>query len=261
MMNNKKIHTMFGSLLTLLAFMYAGIAQAADIASPEEALYKATQARMLSQRMVKNYTLAGLGVRARKAKSELESNVAQFETLLNELSAYASDDSTRANLRTAKALWEKAKPEILAAPSKDKVEAIREQSEALLQSCGQIVSSLSDHSQAPNADAIDLAGRQAMLSQRIAVTYSLMAWGFEDKYRSSYENTYKEFEATMTLITGLDIAAVDTAKSDAALKKIARQFKRVKPAKGDTFVPSLVDRSTEKLLDAVDTATKLYAGL
>jgi len=100
-----------------------------------------------------------------------------------------------------------------------------------------------------------------MLSQRIAVTYSLMAWGFEDKYRSSYENTYKEFEMTMTLITGLDIEVVDTAQSDKALKKIERQFKRVKPAKGDTFVPSLVDRSTEKLLDAVDAATKLYAGL
>lgn len=259
-MNNKKIHTMIGPMLTLLCFMFAGPAKA-DIASPEEALYKASNVRMLTQRILKNYTLVGQGIRARKAKSELSANIDTFEAQLTELKAYAEDDTSRTNLRAVSTLWEKIKPELTAAPEKNKVEAIREQSEALLQNTAQVIASLNEFSHPTNGFLIDLTGRQAMLSQRIAGTYALMAWGYEEKYRQSYESSYTDFIKTMELIEGVDPTNIDVPKSDAALKKIKRQFKRVKPANGDTFVPSLVDRSSEKLLNSINTITSLYAGL
>lgn len=259
-MNNKNILTMIGSLFTLLSLVFAGTAQA-EITSPEEALYKASNMRMLTQRMLKNYTLIGQGIRARKAQQELGDNIAAFESQLAELQTYVKDDPSRNNLRSVVSIWEQVKPTLKAAPAKAKVEVIRDKNEALLQSTIQTVNSIKEQSQPVNGFLIDLTGRQAMLSQRIAGTYALMAWGYEQEYRQSYQQSYNDFVTTLEMIEGVDPTNVDISKSDTALKKIKRQFKRVKPANGDTFVPGLVDRSSEKLLKTINVAIDLYAGV
>ena len=259
-MNNKNILTMIGTLLTLLSLSFAGSAHA-EIASPEEALLKASEIRMYTQRMLKDYALVGQGIRARKAETELQETISAFDSHMSELRSFANDDATRANLSAVNALWEKLKPELTKAPSKNSAENVREQSEALMQSAAQVIDSIITANQPANSKLIRLSGRQAMLSQRIAGTYALMAWGYQDKYRSSYENSYTDFQETMDLMEGIDPVNIDAGKSDAALKKIKRQFKRVKPAKGDTFVPGLVNRSSEKLLDSINKASTIFAGL
>lgn len=260
MMNNKNILTMIGTLLTLLSLSFAGPVHA-EITSAEEALLKAGEIRMYTQRILKDYALVGQDIRARKADAELQETIAAFENHLGELRTFANDDATRTNLSALNTLWEKLKPEVVKAPNKNSVESVREQSEALMQSASQVIKSIIAANQPANSMLIQLSSHQAMLSQRIAGTYALMAWGYQDKYRSSYENSYTDFQETMTLMEGIDPVNIDVGKSDAALKKIKRQFKRVKPAKGGTFVPGLVNRSSEKLLESIHKASNIYAGV
>ncbi|MDI3325326.1 type IV pili methyl-accepting chemotaxis transducer N-terminal domain-containing protein [Pontibacterium granulatum] len=260
MMNNKNILTMIGTLFTLLSLGLAGSARA-EIASPEEALLKASEARMYTQRMLKNYALVGQDIRARKADAELQETISAFENHMSELRNFANDDTTRASLSAVTTLWEKAKPELTKAPSKTSVENVREQFDALLQGSTQVINSIIAANQPANSKLIQLSGRQAMLSQRIAGTYALMAWGYQDKYRSSYEKSYADFQKTMDLMEGIVPVNIDADKSAAALKKIKRQFKRVQLAKGDTFVPGLVNRSSEKLLDTINNASNIFTGL
>lgn len=258
-MNNKNILTMIGSLLTLLSLSYAATAHA-EIASPEEALLKASEVRMYTQRMLKDYALIGQDIRARKSDTELKATISAFENHISELHNFTNDDTTRTNLSAVTTLWEKLKPELAKAPNKKSAESIHAQSEALMQSSTQVIDSIIAANKPANSKLIQLSGRQAMLSQRIAGTYALMAWGYQDKYRSSYENSYADFQETMNQMDGIDPVNIDAGKSDAALKKIKSQFKRIQPAKGDTFVPGLINRSSEKLLNAITEASNVFAG-
>ena len=259
-MNNKNILTMIGTLLTLISLSFTGNAHA-EIASPEEALLKAGELRMYTQRLLKDYALVGQGIRARKADADLQETISAFENSINELRSFTNNDTTRTNLGTLTTLWEKVKPVLTSPPSKENAEHLREQSEALRQSAAQVIESLIVATQPLNSRLIQLSGRQAMLSQRLAGTYALMAWGYQDKYRDSYEDSYRDFQETMTLMEGIEPVAIDVDTSDAAIKKIKRQFKRVKPANGDTYVPGLVNRSSEKLLESINNASSIFAGI
>lgn len=260
-MKNKNILTMILSMFSLICVLFAAQVKAAEIASPNEALYKAANLSMLSQRMLKYYALIGQNVRARKSQEELNDSIGQFEEGLAALQAYAEDDASRNNLRDLAAAWSGVQANFTSAPSKDSAEQVREQSEAMLQASDRTFTSLQAHLSVAGGEQIRLAGKQAMLSQRIAATYALMAWGYADQYLTSYKASYQAFNATQDKLTG---HAGNSAPINKTLKKIARQFKRIKVSKGgqgDVYVPGLVDRSAEKVLESSNDVTGMYASL
>ncbi|MGB0468656.1 MAG: type IV pili methyl-accepting chemotaxis transducer N-terminal domain-containing protein [Pontibacterium sp.] len=258
-MENKKIHTMICTLLSTLWLLLVSPLSAAEINSPAEAIYKAADLRMLTQRMLKNYALVGMDIRARKAGKELTLSLKQFETQLSELLNHTTDDNTRNHLNEVSSLWEKLKPGYLTSPSKASAEALRTQSETLLQAADKATLSLRAQANPAIGKWVELSGRQAMLSQRITATYALMAWGYEDQYRESYKTSYQVFSQTLKT---LEHNPTNSTSINDALETIRRQFNRIKqPSKDNVFVPGLVNRSSDKMLKSINQLTQLYANL
>jgi len=251
--------------LFFCAVFIASFEQAAarEIRTPHEAVYKAINQSMLTQRMLKNYVLIGMGVRARKAQEELSTSINAFDSQIAELLYFARDDLSREHLRNVNKLWKELKPYYLSPPNRSDVQDLRERTEELLRTSDKVVLSFQRQTDFDSAYLAGLSGRQAVLSQRIAALYSLMAWGYEKQYLESYKTSYNQFSDALAF---MEASQINTPFINKALYQVKRQFRRFAfSGKRDNghiaYAPALINHSAEKILERINQVTGLYASL
>ena len=114
--------------LTTNISAYAGIDNMGD------AVNKAGQQRMITQRILKDYALIGMNNIYGDPKKDLPEMIKIFDTNLNELKGFIKDKPSLESLNEVSALWEPIKKILQEAPSKDKVVNLQEDLEVLLKS-------------------------------------------------------------------------------------------------------------------------------
>ena len=111
-------------------------------------------------------------------------------------------------------------------------------------------------------EAINKAGRQRMLSQRIAKYYAYKSWGFDNpEYDEEMNKAMTQFKSALEF---LKAAPENTSEIDAALAKVEKDwdtFELTKRVKKGAYIPSLVMRSMEKILTQMNYITALYAAI
>lgn len=168
-------------LLILLSSLTI-LGKGSDKLSTEKHLYNiniAGQQRMLSQRIIKTYIMEIYGIKTRKLKSEQQSSIAQFElniSILKESVKYYNKSFSKflfkqeIELRRLKWILSKEKKTIYMADS-----AIDVGDDVLLL-CEKTVSLLEEHKIGNNiaqeSTYVNKAGRQRMLSQRLAMYFT-----------------------------------------------------------------------------------------
>lgn len=260
----KKMLSKFAILLlvsmTVLPLTLApSVANAAAITSMGEAINQAGRQRMLTQRMLKNYVLVGLNVRGRKSEDQLKAAISLFEEQLQNLEVYITNPQTKALLDDVGRLWTPVKMLYSQTPSAEKALDLRTQNDVLLAACHQVVLALEEQSDTKTGRLVNVAGRQRMLSQRLASTYALMAWGFEANVKPAYEQAYQQFGDALT---ELSANPTNTPEIIEALKVVRTQFKRFERtanAGNDVYIPGLIERSAEKMLVKMNEITGMYA--
>jgi len=231
------------------------------LASADEAIASASEMRMLTQQMYKDYIFIGLNVRARRAKKDLDNAVTRFESELARITLFAHNDNLKTRATELKDAWQKIKPIYLKAPDKNRVNELRDLNIALLKASHTNVTTLMVFGGSRFGRMVNLAGEQTMLSQRIAALYGLMAWGFEKEFESIYSIVEKDFGYNLEVMMDHPI---NTPRVDRKLKKVKRQFSsfgRSSKNGSRTYVPALIDRSAEKMLEEMQDVTNLYADL
>jgi len=231
------------------------------VSSAEEAITLASELRMLSQRLYKNYVFSGLNVRARKANNELQQALHQFDRSLARLTAYAHNDHQTVRCHTLQQAWLKIRPIYLAQPEKGKVSQLQQLNKTLLRASYANVTAFMIYGDSQYGQMVNLAGEQTMLSQRIAALYGLMSWGFESEFKPSYEKVEKDFNHNLEILFE---NLINTPKVDRSLDRVKRQFSRFSRASNmdeSIFVPALIDRSAEKMLQEMLEVTQMYAKL
>lgn len=248
------------SKLFLVIFLCSAFMPAqAEISTLSEAINKAGKQRMLSQRMVKDYCLVGMGVVADSSQKELYKSMELFNSQLNELKAFAMTKRIKDKLKRVDTYWAEFKAVSEGPVTKEKAQALQELSEDLLRSSNKVVLALTDFVGSSGSKIINISGRQRMLSQRVAKFYMLDAWGLgNSEVNEGIDRAMVEFKGALLM---LNQSKLNTAETKDILIKVNRSFKelsRVSSKQSNKKTAAKVILLTEKMLIDMNTATSLY---
>jgi len=257
-------------LLLTLSFIWAAETHAeakayAEIESLNSAINKAGRQRMLTQRIVKAYCLVGLKVQTSRHRKQLDKAVTLFEDQLNQLKAFAPNDEIRTGLAQVETLWGPFKTLATGDPTQEGATKLLELDGPLLASAHEVVQLLEQQSTTPAGRLVNLAGRQRMLSQRLAKFYMARAWSIElPNMADQMKTAAGEFEDALN--TELITSASNTPEIQQELNKANKQwalYKRGLKLEEDSgnHIPVIMAATSENLLKIMNKITGMYAQL
>lgn len=136
--------------------------------------------RMLSQRMVKAYLMLGQGISPVEARNQLQESVRQFESQLATLKTLQPTPMVRRAVDALEDAWLECRPLLVLAPNKADAIELYDASEALQKAAHSAVLAYEAIGSTPHNHLVSIAGRQRMLSQRMAKYYLYRSWGLYD---------------------------------------------------------------------------------
>lgn len=246
---------------------FMGIAGVHPLASAQvnslgDAINKAGRQRMLSQRMGKAWLGLGQGIQADAARRVLDQSMSLFDRQLAELKAFAPAGDTRDTYVQLEAAWSDYKGLLVgSAPARDKANAVLAQAGKVLALANKGTGQLEVQAAKPAAKLVNVAGRQRMLSQRMAQFYLANMWNVDGatslaelaKARAEFVPALDVLrnapEASAEIKQELTLADSQWLFFDNALKSRDVTAKSA----SDVFVTS------ENLLQVMDRVTGLYA--
>ena len=235
----------------------------AQVADLSDAINKAGRLRMLSQRMAKAYLCVGQQVQVGAATKALDQSMATFDRQLVELKAFAPAGAVRDTYLQLETEWSAFKTMLVGAtPALPNAAELLTQDAKVLALAHKGTGQLEQISGKPLGKLVNIAGRQRMLSQRMAKYYMAMAWNI-DATASSAELA----KARTEFVTALDTlrnAPEATAEIKQELTLADAQWVffdntlKTRPSVGGRG-PSDVFVTSENLLQVMDKVTNLYA--
>ncbi|MEL0586015.1 MAG: type IV pili methyl-accepting chemotaxis transducer N-terminal domain-containing protein [Candidatus Thiodiazotropha sp. (ex. Lucinoma kazani)] len=246
-------------MLFLLTLISSGLS-AAPIEDYGEAVNQAGRQRMLSQRMVKSYAQIGLEIWYARPRKQLNGALKLYQKQLDNLKRFAKSANSQSALSRAEAVWKKY--QVLAGTdiNPDNAVNFNHMSEQLLQASQKVVEALVKEAKSEKAHIVDVSGRQRMLSQRMAKFYLLLSWGLDQtEYHDEFNKAEQEFSQALL---ELKASSLNTTEISTALEKVEKQwrfFQLTKIMDKDKYLPSIVARTTESLLQDMNKITGMYA--
>lgn len=255
---------LFGLLLAALLAMTGGeaLAQIHDLNS---AINKAGRQRMLSQRMAKVYFQIGQQVDVERSKKILDASVAAFDRQLVELKNFAPTPEIKENYLKLEKSWLAYKDLLIGAvPSQDNGRKVLEISDQVLSLAHQGTVMFEKQSTSSAGRLVNVAGRQRMLSQRMAKFYQAIAWGIgNEKSAEELEKARKDFVAAHQELSN---APANTPQIKDSLELVKQQWIFFDAALNQKAVadkrPQInVATTSERILEEMEVVVGLYEKL
>jgi nitrate/nitrite-specific signal transduction histidine kinase len=249
-------------LMTFVLVLAMGSTLFAKAHTQSELLNIAGKQRMLSQRIAKDYFYIGLGINVSKAKRQLSSSLESFNKAQKVLNKAITDDEIKNML-----MFVDMSSEDFAAITSEKYTLdngalVLDLSESMLEGSQYVVDALKQRFKTKTTEIVDIAGRQRMLSQRIAKYYISYQAGIKDK------NSITQMKEAVRLFSEshkkLMANKRNTPEINKELKKVDRLWKIVYKfylniEKGG--LPIIVFNTTDDIMQKMDRVTKLYVDL
>lgn len=254
-------------LTTLVASGAAGLLPTAafsQVASINDAINKAGRQRMLSQRAAKCYMALSQNVLAESATKIMAASLALFERQLVELKAFSPTPEILLSYNGLEAAWGDYKGALTGkAPDKAGAGNVVLLSGKVLQLANQGTVQLEGVSGKPLGRLVNIAGRQRMLSQRMAAFYLAASWDVE--YAASATEVTKardEFVKAHAILKSAPEAS-EAIKSELLLAETQFTFfeaalRGLKPGASDVQAQAHVFTTSERILQVMNNVTGLY---
>jgi AmiR/NasT family two-component response regulator len=142
--------------------------QIIDSAHYGDAINRAGRLRMLSQRIVKLYALAAMGVEVAGSRALLADSAVQVGQSLALLGRTLSRPTFGDLIDAVEATWASVQNSLGATPVVARIAALDQDAERLLELSDRLTQALENAGLAPTLHVINVSGRQRMLAQRLA---------------------------------------------------------------------------------------------
>lgn len=238
------------------------VAQVADL---NDAINKAGRQRMLSQRMGKAWLALGQQVEVSRAEKVLSDSLAVFDRQLVELKAFAPTADIRSTYSRLDPVWSEFKTVLIGSrPDPSATPKLLALDAQVLTLAHQGTQQLEQHAGKPVSQLINVAGRQRMLSQRIAKFQ--LAVGYKAPAQEAREQIA---QARQEFVAGLDTLANASATTPAIRHQLdlARQqwvffdAAIARPGEASPRDAAHVFVASENILQVMDQITTQYARL
>jgi nitrate/nitrite-specific signal transduction histidine kinase len=239
----------------------------AQVIDLSDAINKAGRQRMLSQRMGKAWLALLQGVEKTSAQMVLDKSMALFDRQLVELKAFAPNPGLLSTYSALEAAWQEYKTALVGkAPSREAASSLLQLDAKVLALAHQGTVQFEAAQAKPVGKLVNIAGRQRMLSQRMAKFYLANALPVDAKFAvaeiakartefgSAMDVSRNAPEATPRIKEELTLADGQWVFFDAALQRLETGAQSSK-SMTEVFVAS------ENLLSVMDRVTGLYAAV
>ncbi len=239
--------------------------QIAEVPPTRETINKAGRQRMLSQRMAKSWLMLERGVMSRRARLIIEQSIEMFDRQMIELATEVSDTECRAACAELQQVWQPYRKLLDSEPTQKGAQELFSVNEDVLAAAQHLTLSLERADGTPLGKMVNLAGRERMLSQRAAKLFMFRNMGIQvSRCQDELQHTQDEFSSTLAK---LSLTTHDQPKIKNELDKVAQHWDALQSAMTSSselsFSPIArkVFTTSENLLQRMDTAVNLYAGL
>jgi len=214
---------------------------------------------MLSQQIAKSYLFLGHGIRQDKARTQMNEGLKLFKQNHSLLKSRIKQLDIQDLLMFVDLAYQDYQ-EICSKPySSDNGALILDLSETLLEVSHTVVLKLEETAKTKTSRKVNLAGRQRMLSQRIAKYYIAYQMGFRDNNSViQLTDAVHNFESTLALLSadkGNSKQLSSELRSIGSLWKVVRGF-FIDIKKGE--LPITVYATTDAILKRSNTVTHMY---
>jgi AmiR/NasT family two-component response regulator len=229
-----------------------------DTSQAGEAVNKAGQLRMLSQRVVRCYAQSLLSQDSGAAAQILSQSIARVLKNLTALKQAISTPGFEERLSQVAASWQDVRSILDAPAAAAQLRTLDERAERMLGDAERLTAFLESSGLSPSLYVLNIAGRQRMLSQRIAKLCCLLAFETTSERLSQVQELTVEFQKALDRLieAPLSSGAIDNSLSAARV-----QWHRMKEAlrtlqQADALTQ--IAQASESLLEALDVLTIHY---
>ena len=206
-------------------------------------------------RIQKDYSLVGMGIRYDKPKVDLQRAIERVNTDFRSLTAdHHLGAKLESQIQPLLDEWQEVQAIATSTPSQAKMLELHKKIESLTSKCLTAVDAIEQDSQIPGEHYVALTGEMGMEVQRLAALYIMRAWQIEqDNYMAEVKHILEEFERFYGELQDADLAYVsaETKKDLQSVEKEFLVFERMVESNSGRFVPSLAQRSANKLYDHI----------
>jgi hypothetical protein len=223
------------------------------------AINRSGRLRALSQRGVKLYAQVTLDVLSQNARDTQLAAQRLIQLSLDDLSKAALTGATAAQLATVSQNAASFSALLTGAASKDALPRINSSADRLLVEADKLTAMLETNAKQGSAKVLNTAGRQRMLSQRLAKNYFLTAAGLETATtRSQLGDDRTEFKTNLEILGATPIST-PAIRNDLQLAQAQWTFfEAALVRKADIESMKTVATTSERLLEVNNTLTGHY---